>query len=57
MKEVNERARATDVSVVIESYYLPVLFSHYDGQESICNVITYVSLFLNINIISTCMLF
>lgn len=57
MKEVNERARATDVSVVIASYYLPVLFSHYDRQGSVCNVITYVSLVLNINIISTCMLF
>lgn len=57
MKEVNERARATDVSVVIESYYLPVLFSHYDRQGSVCNVITYVSLVLNINVISTCMLF
>lgn len=57
MKEVNERAGATNVSVVIESYYLPVLFSYYDRQESVCNVFTYVSLFLNINIISTCTVF
>lgn len=57
MKEVNERARATNVSVVTESYYLPVLFSYYDRQESFRNVITYVSLFLDINIISTCTLF
>ena len=53
MKEVNERAGATNVSVDIEFYYLPVLFSYYDRQESICNVFTCVSLFLNINIIST----
>lgn len=57
MKEVNERAGATNVSVVIEFYYLPVLFSYYDRQESVCNVFTYVSLFLNINIISTCTVF
>ena len=53
MKEVNERAGATNVSVDIEFYYLPVLFSYYDRQESVCNVFTCVSLFLNINIIST----
>lgn len=28
MKELGQ-----DVSVVIETYYLPVLFSHYDRQE------------------------
>lgn len=32
MKEVNERARATDVSVVIESLLSTCAFSHYDRQ-------------------------
>lgn len=52
-----ERARANNLCVVIDSYYLPVLSGYYDRQEGFCNFITCVSSFLKISKISICMLF